>query len=155
MQPPPDIPGGGFSLYGPDILKPIVVLVAWTLVMWGWMVAARMPALRAAGIDLKTLVGGKGSDADRVLPAKAQWPSHNYNHLMEQPTIFYAVAIVVGLAGTDRGLGIVLAWGYVGLRIAHSIVQATFNRVSIRFYLFLASTLCLIALTLHAIVLVF
>ena len=138
-----------------EILKPVVVLVAWTLVMWAWMLAARMPALRAAGIDMRTLVGSKGADADRVLPAKAQWPSHNYNHLLEQPTAFYAVALVIALTGTGDGANAWIAWGYVVLRIAHSLVQATFNRVSVRFALFVLSTLCLAALTLHAAMAVF
>ena len=140
---------------GQDILKPVVVLAAWTLVMWAWMMAARFPAMKAAGIDIRTLTGGKGSDADRVLPAKAQWPSHNYNHLMEQPTVFYAVALTIALTGTGDGFNAWLAWGYAGLRIAHSLVQATFNRVSVRFALFLLSTLCLAALTLHAAMAVF
>ena len=133
-----------------EILKPVVVLIAWSLVMWVWMMAARMPALRKAGIDMTKLTGGKGSDADRVLPPKAQWPSHNYNHLMEQPTIFYAVALVIALSGTGDGLNAWIAWAYVALRIAHSIVQAVWNRVMVRFQLFALSTLCLFALTLHA-----
>lgn len=140
---------------GHDILKPVVVLVAWTLVMWAWMVVTRLPALKAAGIDLGKLVGSKTGDADRVLPARLQWPAHNYNHLMEQPTIFYAVALVIAMTGTGNGVNAWIGWGYVGLRIAHSIVQATFNRVSVRFVLFLLSTLCLIALTLHAAMAVF
>ncbi len=138
-----------------EILKPVAVLAAWSLVMWAWMVAVRLPALKAAGIDLGKLTGGKGMDADRVLPPKAQWPSHNYNHLMEQPTVFYAVALILAILGAGGGLNATLAWGYVGLRIAHSLVQATFNRVSIRFALFVLSTLCLVALSLHALLAVF
>jgi hypothetical protein len=138
-----------------EIFKPVVVLIAWTLVMWAWMVIVRLPALKAAGIDLGKLTGGKGSDADQVLPAKAQWPSHNYNHLLEQPTIFYAVSLVIALTQTGDGPNAWIAWAYVVLRIVHSVVQATFNRVSVRFTLFLLSTLCLIALTLHAAMAVF
>ena len=138
-----------------EILKPVALLAAWSMVMWAWMVAVRLPALKAAGIDLGKLTGGKGSDADRVLPGKAQWPSHNYNHLMEQPTVFYAVALLLAVIGAGEGLNATLAWAYVVLRIAHSLVQATFNRVSVRFALFLLSTLCLIALTVHALIAVF
>ena len=138
-----------------EILKPVAVLAVWSMVMWAWMVVVRLPAMKAAGIDLAKLTGGKGSDADRVLPPKAQWPSHNYNHLMEQPTVFYAVALTLAIAGAGAGLNAALAWGYVVLRIAHSLVQATFNKVSVRFALFLLSTLCLIALAVHALLTVF
>lgn len=138
-----------------DILKPVVVLVGWTLVMWGWMLAVRLPALKAAGVDIGKLVGSKTGDADRVLPPRANWPAHNYNHLMEQPTIFYALAVVIALTGTGNGVNAWLAWGYVALRIVHSIVQTTVNKVGPRFVLFVASTLCLVALTLHAAMAVF
>lgn len=138
-----------------EILKPVVVLIAWTFVMLVWLIVTRLPAMKAAGVDLRTLTGGKDADADNVLPAKAQWKAHNYNHLLEQPTIFYAVSFVIALTGTGDGLNATIAWGYVGLRIAHSLWQATVNKVSIRFVLFALSTFCLVALTLHAAIAVF
>ena len=138
-----------------QILKPVVALIAWTMVMWGWMLVVRMPALKAAGIRLGQLVGTKGSDADRALPAAAQWKAHNYNHLMEQPTLFYAVALTLALTGQGDGINTAIAWGYAGLRIVHSLVQATINRVDLRLALFMASSLCLVALTLHAAIAVF
>ncbi len=138
-----------------EILKPVVILVAWSLVMWAWMVAVRIPALKAAGIDLGKVRGSRPGQLDGVVPDKAQWPAHNYMHLMEQPTIFYAVALVIALTGTGNGLNATIAWGYVGIRIVHSLLQATINLISIRFLLFLLSTLCLIALTLHAAMAVF
>lgn len=138
-----------------EILKPMVVLIAWTLVMLVWLVATRLPAMKAAGIDITKLTGGKGADADGILPAAAQWKAHNYNHLMEQPTLFYAVCLVIAFSGTGNGMNAWIAWTYVGLRIAHSLWQATVNKVSIRFLLFALSTLCLVALTLHAAMAVF
>lgn len=137
------------------ILQPVVVLVAWTLLMLLWMLATRMPAMRKAGIDLGRLVGSKGSDADGVLPAQTQWKAHNYNHLMEQPTLFYAIAIVLAVIGQGRGINADLAWAYVGLRVLHSIVQATWNRVAVRFTVFGLSTVALVALTLHAAIALF
>lgn len=133
-----------------EILAPVVVLVAWTLVMLVWMMAIRMPAMRKAGIDMGKLVGSRGADADKVLPPQAQWKAHNYNHLHEQPTLFYAIALVLALLGQGHGFNLWLAWAYVILRIAHSLIQATVNRVSLRFALFALSTLALGALTLHA-----
>ena len=137
-----------------DILKPVVVLVAWTLVMLLWMLFTRLPAMRAAGVDMNKLVGSKPADAER-LPPEVQWKAHNHNHLHEQPTLFYAVALVLAMIGQGDGLNATLAWGYVAFRIAHSLVQATVNRVAIRFAFFGLASVCLIALTLHAAVVVF
>lgn len=138
-----------------EILKPVVVLVAWTLVMLVWMLATRLPAMARAGIDMGRLVGTKAADADRGLPAEAQWKAHNHNHLMEQPTLFYAICLTLALAGAGNGVNSAIAWVYVGLRIAHSLVQATVNKVRPRFMLFILSSVALLALTLHAAMAVF
>ncbi len=138
-----------------NILRPMVVLIAWTIVMLAWMLATRLPAMKAAGVDMGKLVGTKASDADRSLPPQAQWKVHNYNHLMEQPTLFYAVCTVLALSGTGNGINAWIAWGYVGLRIVHSLIQATSNRVRDRFIFFMLSSLMLVALTLHAALAVF
>ena len=138
-----------------QILKPVVVLIAWTLVMLVWMVVTRLPAMKASGVDITTLVGTKAADADGRLPPQVQWKAHNYNHLMEQPTLFYAVCGVIALTGTGDGANAWIAWAYVLLRIAHSVWQATVNKVSVRFALFLGASLALVALTLHAAMAVF
>lgn len=138
-----------------EILKPVVVLVAWTIVMLVWMLATRLPAMAKAGVQMATLVGTKPADADRGLPREAQWKAHNYNHLHEQPTLFYAICLVIAFTGTGDGINAWIAWAYVGLRIAHSLVQATVSRVQPRFVLFLLSSVALFALTLHAAMAVF
>ncbi|MCP2853508.1 MAPEG family protein, partial [Salmonella enterica] len=74
-----------------DLLAPAAVLVLWTLVMLFWMAGTRFPALKAAGIDVSKAVGGRGQDLETVLPANVNWKAHNYAHLVEQPTLFYAV----------------------------------------------------------------
>src|ERR1044072_8459265 len=136
--------------YSP-ILAPVVALVAWTLVMWIWMYATRLPAMRRAGISLKGRVGTRGSALDGVLDDKVQWKAHNYNHLLEQPTLFYAIAITLALIGGGGiWINVWLAWAYVALRIVHSLIQATVNVVRWRFLAFAAASLCLLALTVHA-----
>ncbi|MFT2675251.1 MAPEG family protein, partial [Escherichia coli] len=80
-----------------------MALVAWTLAMLVWMLALRLSAMRKAGVDMGKLVGTRGADADKVLPAQAQWKAHNYNHLHEQPTLFYAVALTLALLGQGDG----------------------------------------------------
>ena len=144
-------------MIGMEILQPVAVLAGWTMLMWVWMYVTRIPAMNAAKIDSKTLVGGTGKTLDEVLPDKVQWIAHNYNHLHEAPTVFYAVALASAIVGGPIGGGFnaTIAWVYVGLRIAHSLVQAISNRIIVRFALFALSSLCLIALTLHLLMAVF
>ncbi|EDL48123.1 MAPEG family protein [Erythrobacter sp. SD-21] len=130
------------------ILQPVVVLLAWTMVMWVWMYATRIPAMSKAGIQPDDARRTKG--LDDALPAEIQWKAHNYNHLHEQPTVFYAVCLVLAMVGWGEGMNALLAWIYVGLRINHSIVQVTANKVMVRFVLFALSSLVLIALIFHA-----
>jgi hypothetical protein len=138
-----------------EILKPVAVLVAWSLVMLVWMVAARVPALKKVGIDINKAVGSRPGQLDGIVDDKAQWPAHNYMHLMEQPTLFYAVALVIALTGTGNGFNAIIAWAYVVIRIAHSLFQAKVNIIRYRFVLFALSSLCLMVLTLHALMAVF
>jgi hypothetical protein len=132
------------------LIAPIVALVAWSLVMSIWMYAARLPAMRRAGISLKGRRGTRGGALEGVIPDEANWKAHNYAHLMEQPTIFYAIVIALILMGFDAAINVYLAWGYVALRIVHSLIQATVNIVLYRFIVFTLSSLCLIGLTTHA-----
>lgn len=134
-----------------QILAPVVALVAWSLVMMMWLYATRFPAMRRAGIGLKGRIGGRGGALDGVVEDNVQWKAHNYNHLMEQPTLFYAICIVLALiGGGDIWINVWLAWGYVALRVLHSLVQATTNVVRWRFLLFSLASLCLLGLTVHA-----
>lgn len=136
--------------YSP-ILIPVVALVAWSLVIMLWMVATRLPAMRKAGMSLSSAPpGSRGSQLDGVIDDSVQWKSHNYNHLMEQPTLFYAIAITLALMDMGGGLNYWLAWGYVGFRVIHSLVQVTVNRLIYRTPLWVLASLCLIALTVHA-----
>lgn len=133
------------------ILAPVVTLVAWTLVMMIWLYAVRFPAMARKGISLKGRVGSKGGDLDGVVEPNVQWKAHNYNHLMEQPTLFYAICLALALlGGGDIRINVWLAWAYVAFRIAHSLVQATVNVVRWRFLFFMAASLCLLGLTVHA-----
>ena len=132
------------------ILAPIVALVAWTLVMMVWMIVTRFAAMRRKGISLKGRVGTRSGSLEGVIEDQVNWKAHNYMHLVEQPTLFYAIAIALALMDFGGGINLVLAWAYVGLRIAHSLVQATVNIVLYRFILWVLSSLALIGLTVHA-----
>lgn len=133
-----------------SILTPAAVLVVWSLVVMAWMMATRFKAFGVAGIDLrKAPPGGRGQDLEGRIPSEVQWKAHNYAHLMEQPTLFYAAAFILALSGAS-GIDVTLAWGYVLLRVVHSVWQGTVNRIPVRFMLFFASSLCLAVLAIRA-----
>ena len=140
-----------------EILKPLAVLAGWTMVMWIWMYATRIPAINKlpkpteAGADQ----GWTGAMLEGLIPREIQWKAHNYNHLHEAPTVFYAVALALAFVGQGNGLNATIAWAYVALRIVHSVFQSTVNKVMPRFVLFALSSLCLMALTLHLLMAVF
>lgn len=133
-----------------QMLAPAAVLVVWSIIMLLWTAGTRFPAMAKSGMDLKKAKpGGRGQDLEGVLPDKVQWKSHNYTHLMEQPTIFYPTVIILAMMGAGA-IDVLLAWAYVALRIVHSLWQSTVNVVSIRFLLFILSTLALTALAVRA-----
>ena len=132
------------------ILAPVVALVAWTLVMMIWMIVTRFAAMRRKGISLKGRVGTRSGSLEGVIEDQVNWKAHNYMHLVEQPTLFYAIALVLAVIDQGDGINLILAWAYVGLRVVHSLVQATVNIVLYRFILWALSSLALIGLTVHA-----
>ena len=141
------------------ILQPTAVLIAWSMIVWMWLYVARLPAMRRAGIDAMNLVGSSGPSLRAELHAKGEarpsWVADNYNHLMEQPTIFYAAALLLAMVGAGGGLNATLAWIYVAFRIMHTLVQATFNRVIVRFALHAVGTIPLLMLAARAVFAVF
>lgn len=132
-----------------NLLAPAAALVIWSLVIMFWMVAKRLPALMAANIPKEKTVGGRGQDLDKILPPRVNWPAHNYAHLMEQPTIFYATVIMLALLGQGTPLNLTLAWSYVGLRVIHSLWQIQVNTIPVRASLFFISSGVLIALAVN------
>ncbi|MCH7627261.1 MAPEG family protein [Novosphingobium percolationis] len=144
-------------MIGMTILKPVVALAAWTMVMWVWMYVTRIPAIAKLpkpsepGADQ----GWTGAMLETLIPREIQWKAHNYNHLHEAPTVFYAVCVVLAMIGQGDGLNAQIAWAYVALRVLHSLWQSTVNKVNVRFLLFALSSLALMALVLHAALAVF
>ncbi|CDO37725.1 MULTISPECIES: MAPEG family protein [Novosphingobium] len=137
-------------MIGMAILQPVVALAAWTMIMWFWLYGTRIPALSAAKVDPEELVNDPALTLDNILPAQVQWKAHNYNHLHEAPTVFYAVAITLAIIGQGDGLNAQIGWAYVILRVIHSIVQSTINRVTLRFGIFALSSFCLMFLVARA-----
>ena len=126
------------------LLLPALALAAWTFVMWAWMYATRIPAIQRARMKLDATIPRGEQMAS--LPAEVRWKADNYNHLFEQPTIFYPVVIVAALLSSSGATELALAWAYVGLRVVHSVFQATVNKIEVRFALFFLSSLALLGL---------
>ena len=125
------------------ILTPVLGLIVWTFAMWFWMYATRIPAMRAAGLDPARV---KRKDDIEVLPVSVKQIADNYNHLHEQPTVFYALVFYCHLVGVADPLNVGLAWAYVGLRVVHSLIQSTVNFVPLRFGVFALASLVLMAM---------
>lgn len=135
------------------ILAPPALLVLWSLVMLLWVSVTRFPAFAKAGIKVSEAEpGSRYVDVEPMMPAKVNWKSHNYTHLMEQPTIFYAAVVILALAGEGSGINLVFAWAYVAIRVVHSVWQATVNVIPVRVTLFTLSTLCLWVLAVNAVI---
>jgi hypothetical protein len=129
-----------------SLVPPVLTLIGWTFVMWVWLYATRIPALRAARVDL---VEVSRTGAQLALPPAVARVADNYNHLHEQPTLFYALALAAQLANAVDGISVALAWSYVGLRVIHSFVQATRNVIIVRFWVFATASLVLLLLLLR------
>ena len=126
------------------MLEPVIALISWTLLVWCWMYALRIPAMQAVNINPDD---AKHPGSLALLPSKVRAVADNYHHLHEQPTVFYALAFYTHLAGAADVVSVNLAWAYVVLRVVHSLVQNTANKVMIRFSVFSLSSLVLIAMT--------
>jgi hypothetical protein len=130
------------------MLTPVLALVVWSLLVWLWMYVTRIPAMQKAGVDPQS-AAHPGSLSG--LPSQVRAVADNYNHLMEQPTIFYALVIYLHLTGHGDPLNVALAWGYVALRVVHSLIQNTANIVAFRFVVFSVSTLVLAAMAVRGV----
>jgi len=135
------------------MLAPVVALVIWSAIIWAWMYATRIPAIIKARMVLEP-TAPRGEQMAQ-LPPKVRWKADNYNHLMEQPTLFYAIAISLAVLGDQSTASLALAWAYVGLRVVHSLVQVTWNNIQTRFALFFVSSLLLFGLVYQAALRVF
>jgi len=136
----------------PSILGPAAVLILWSLIVMMWMVVTRFSAFGKADRSLAEAPRGtRYIDVEPEMPEKVNWVSHNFTHLMEQPTLFYAVVAVLAIAGDASALSIGAAWGYTILRVLHSLWQGLVNVVLVRTVLFTLSTLCLLVLAINAV----
>jgi hypothetical protein len=131
-------------MYDHGMITPVVALAAWSLLMLIWLYATRIPAMARAKVK-----PGEATKAQMEALSSAN-VANNYNHLMEQPTIFYAICLALQLLDQAHEINIGLAWLYVVIRIVHSLVQATVNIIILRFTIFMVGSVVLGALVVHA-----
>lgn len=125
------------------ILQPVIALGLWSGVMMIWMYVTRIPAIAGADIPEDDMGHPVGMS---YLPSQVRRIADNYNHLFEQPTLFYATCLVIAVAGHVDATAVYAAWTFVVLRVVHSLVQATVNIVVLRFGIFVLSWLALLTL---------
>ena len=125
------------------ILLPVLALVTWSLIMWLWMYATRLPAMAKAEIEPQS---AEHPGSLNALPSGVRRIADNYNHLHEQPTMFFALVFYTYLAGNVTEFNLQLAWAYVGLRVLHSFTQTLINKVALRFLIFMLSSVTLMIL---------
>ena len=123
-----------------SVLHAVLGMGVLSLVMFVWMYAMRLPAMSRAKVDPQSAMHPGSLD---TLPSEVRRVADNYNHLWEAPTLFYAMAFYVVVTGNADELHVLCAWAYLGLRVLHSLVQATINQVSLRFGLFVLSWVAL------------
>ena len=126
-------------------LLPVLALIVWTLIMFFWMYATRIPAFAKAGVSPDE-ARHPGADYNAKIPSGVRAVADNYNHLHEQPTLFYALIFFAALTGGGDNMYMYLAWGYVVLRVVHSLVQCLSANVTNRFLVFAVSTLVLVVM---------
>lgn len=135
------------------LIQPIVALVIWSLFMWLWMYATRLPAIAAMKMEMDSNAPAGLQMAQ--LPPKVRWKADNYNHLMEQPTVFYAIVLSLAFLDVATETNIFAAWAYVGLRVLHSLVHVLINKIELRFAIFFLTNIPLAVLVFNAASVVF
>ena len=126
------------------ILQPVILMSLLSFVMMLWMYATRIPAskeIEKKGVNLQDL--SHPSKLGGVFPSKVERVADNYNHLFEQPTVFYALSFVIWALNMTDSIYLICAWLYFVIRLVHSVFQATLNLVWVRFGLFIFSWLIL------------
>ncbi|KAL4983211.1 membrane-associated, eicosanoid/glutathione metabolism protein [Aspergillus falconensis] len=143
------------SIHIPGLLQPVIALNGWTFLVEIWMFAVRIPAVGHLKESSDPTI--TKAELNEKTPPSVRWKGDNYNHLLEQPTQFYAVALALAIAhhGEDNSVDQGLAWAYFGTRVVHSLIQCTSSIVPLRFCVFAVSSGILAAMTVRAATLVF
>jgi hypothetical protein len=120
------------------IWLPCAALVGLTAAVWVKLYADRLGEMRAKRIDPQALASARAT-AQLERPQAAE----NFRNLFEVPVLFYVLCAALVLTGGSTPGFVAAAWAYVALRVVHSLIHVTYNRVTHRFLVYVASTLLL------------
>ena len=124
------------------ILYPMLALMGWTFVVLLMMGGRRIGAVQAGRVHVREFALGESA----AVPADVTIVNRHYMNLLEIPMLFYAVSIVFYVTGRADAVALALAWTYVALRLAHSSVHLTYNRLFHRLLTFASSNFALMGL---------
>jgi hypothetical protein len=79
------------------------------------------------------------------VPGHVSLPNRAMMNLLELPLLFYVASLMFYVAGRVDGTVLAIAWTYVALRVVHSAIQLTYNRVMHRLIPFAISNIVLLA----------
>jgi hypothetical protein len=125
-----------------DILYPLFALGAWTFLVLLLIPFVRVRSVRRREIGPNDFKFGESSS----VPPEVRIPNRNYMNLLELPMLFYVVCVVLYVTGGASRLDVLVAWAYVGLRVVHSLIHLTYNRVLHRLFAFTLSNVALVSL---------
>ena len=121
------------------IWLPCAAMVGLTALVWLKLYADRLGEMRARDIDPQQLATVR----DAAGKLERTGAADNFRNLFEVPVLFYLLCVALALTGGSTPGFVAAAWAYVGLRVLHSLIHVTYNRVVHRFLVYVASTLLL------------
>lgn len=121
------------------LIQPVIALMLLTMVVWLYMYYLRISYTLKNNINAQDL--SSPEQCNVVLPDFINQPSNNLKNLFEAPIIFYVICICITITNNVNDSFVYLAWAYVLLRIAHSLIHCTFNNVMSRFYAYFISSI--------------
>lgn len=124
------------------ILYPVFALAAWTSLVLLMIPIARFRAAFRREVGPEDFRYGESA----AVPAQVSLPNRNYMNLLELPLLFYVVCLIIYVTGSINTSLLTVAWAYVALRVAHSLVHLTYNNVIHRLLVFATSNFVLVAL---------
>ena len=119
-----------------DILYPAVAMALLTLSVVLALGLRRFVAVRTRSVDHRFYQTFDTPDGE---PQSLRQHTRNVQNLFEAPPLFHAALLMIYVAGRVDAAVVIAAWAYVGLRVLHTLIHLSYNRVTHRFPAYAAS----------------